>query len=101
MNMRNCGRRNIRGVLPPVNQTTVDEVATSRKHVHAVCAVLNKDIVTGMTRITEGVLKDHPVINWKDASKRIQVDKKIVRIPPRTTTQFLTCNGPFCPPHQA
>ena len=67
---------------------------------HAVRVGLHKEIITGATRSTAGVLKDPPVINWKDASGQIPVDKKSVGITPRTTTQVLTGNGPCAPPNQ-
>ena len=73
----------IQGVIPPVNQTTADGVKTSRRALHAVHEVLHKEIVTGATRITAGVLKYPLVINWKDASGTIAVDKKTVGIPPQ------------------
>ena len=43
---------------------------------------------------TAGVLKNPLVINWKDASGPIKVDRKTVRITLRTTTQVLTGTGP-------
>ena len=84
----------IQGVIPLVNQTTADGVATSRRALNAVRMVINEEIVMGTTRSTAGVLKDHPVINWKDTSSPISVDKNTVGIPPRTTTQVLTGTGP-------
>ena len=54
--------------------------------------------MTDATRSTAGVLKDTPVINWKDASGPTPVDKSTVIIPPRTTTQVLTGTGPSAPP---
>ena len=59
---------------------------------------LNKEIATGATRRTAGVLKDPPVKNWKDRSGTIPVDKNTVEILPRTTTQVLTCTVPSAPP---
>ena len=58
-----------------VNQTPTDGVTTSRRDLHAVHSVIHKEIVTGATSSTAGVLKDPPVINWKDASGPIPVDK--------------------------
>ena len=52
--------------------------------------VIRKEIVTGATSRTAGVLKDPPVINWKDKRGLIPVDKNTVVIPPITTTQVLT-----------
>ena len=60
--------------------------------------VLHKEIVTSATRRTAGVIKDSLVINWKDASGRIPVDKNTFGIPPITTTQFLTDTGPYALP---
>ena len=88
----------VQAVISPFNQTTSDGVATSIRNLHAVRAVLHKDIVMGATRSTAGVLKDPPVINWKDASGSILVDKNTVVIPPRTTTQVLTVTGPSVTP---
>ena len=88
----------IQGVIPLVNQTTADGVATNGRALHAVRAVLLKEIVTGATRSAEGVLKDHPLVNWKDTGRTIPVNRKIVGIPPRTTTQVWTGTGPFVPP---
>ena len=84
----------IQGVIPPVNQTTTYGVATSTEALHAVRAVLHKDIVTSATRSTTDVLKDPLGVNWKDASRPIPVDKKTVGIPPITTSQVLTGTGP-------
>ena len=67
----------IQVAIPPVNQTTADGVATSRGDLYAVRTVPHKEIVTGATRSTLGVLNDPPVINWKEASGPIPVDKKL------------------------
>ena len=88
----------VQGIIPPVNHTTADGFARSRRDLHAVCAVLHKKIVTGATHSTTGVLKDPPVINWKDASGLIPVNKKVVVIPLRTNTQVLTGIGTSAPP---
>ena len=80
-----------------VNQTTADGVATSRGALHVVCTVLHKDIVTGATCSTVDVLKYPPVINWKEVSRPIPVDKNTSVIPPRTTTQVLNGTGPSAP----
>ena len=74
------------GVIPPVNQTTAGGVATSIRALYEVRAVLCNEIVTVVTRSTAGVLKYPPVINWKDASGPITIDKKTVGITPRTNT---------------
>ena len=87
-----------RGVMPLVNQRTTNGVATSRRVFNSLHAVLYKDIVTSAPRNTAGVCKDPLVINWKDASGLIPVDKNTVVIPPRTTTQVLTITGPSSPP---
>ena len=80
------------------NRTTVDGVTTSRGALHAVHTFLHKEIVTGTTRSTAGVLTDPLVINWKDASGPIPIDKNTFGIPPKTTTQFLIGTGPSAPP---
>ena len=76
----------------------MDGVATSRRDLHAIRAVLCKEIITSATRSTAGVLKDPLVINWKYKSGPITVDKNTVVIPPRTTTQVLTGTRPSSPP---
>ena len=86
------------GVISPFNQTTAYGVATSRRDFHEVCTFLNKEIATGATRRTAGVLKDPPVKNWKDRSGTIPVDKNTVEISPRTTTKVLTGTGPSASP---
>ena len=88
----------ILGVIPLVNQTTADEFATSRRDLHAVHAVLHKEITTVATRSAAGVLKDPPVVNWKDTGGTIPVDINTSGIPPRTTTQVRTGAGPSVPP---
>ena len=88
----------IQGNIPPVNQKTVDGVATSRGDLHAVCTVLHKEIVTGTTRSTAGVLKDFLVKNWNNASGPIPVDRNTFGITPRTTTQFISVTGHSAPP---
>ena len=72
----------IQGIIPPVNQTTSDGVETSGKALHAVRAVLDKEIVTSATCSTASVLKDPPVVNWKVTGKIIPFDKNNVGIPP-------------------
>ena len=46
-------------------------------------AVLHKDIVPGATRRTAGVLKDPPVVNWKDTGGKIPFDINTVGISPQ------------------
>ena len=65
----------IQGVIPLVNQTTSGGVATSRRGIRAVCAVLRKEIFAGAMRSTAGFLKDPNVINWKDTIGTIPVDR--------------------------
>ena len=48
----------IQVVIPLVIQTTLYVVTTIRRDLHAVRAVLHKDIVTGATRSTTDVLKN-------------------------------------------
>ena len=88
----------ILGVIPLVNQTTADKFATSRRALHAVHAVLHKQITTVATRSAAGVLKYPPVVNWKDTGGTIPVDINTSGIPPRTTTQVRTGAGPSVPP---
>ena len=83
----------IQGVIPLFSQTTVDGVATSGRSLHAVRAVTHKDIIIGATCSTAGVLKDPLVVNWKDTSGKILVDRNTAVIPPRTTTQVQTGTG--------
>ena len=45
-------------------------------------------------RSAAGVIKDTSVVNWKDTSGTIQVDKNTVRISPRATTQVQNGTGP-------
>ena len=88
----------IQGIIPSVKQTTADLVETSGGALHAVRAILHKEIVTGATRSAAGVLKYPPVVNWMDKVRSIPVDRKTVGIPPRTTTQVRTGTGPSVPP---
>ena len=88
----------IHGVIPMVKQTTADRFPTIRRDLHAVRVVIHKEIIMGVTRSTTGVIKDPPVVNCKEASRPILVDKNTVEIPPRTTTQVLTVIGPSAPP---
>ena len=79
------------------NQTTVDGVDTSERALHAVCAILRKEIVMGMTYSAAGVIKYHPVVNWKDASGPIPRDRNTARMPHRATTQFGLVLDPMSP----
>ena len=74
-------------VILPMNQTAAYGVATSRRALHVVHAVLHKEIVTGATCSAAGVLKDPSVVNWKDTGGTIPVDTNTFGIPPITTTQ--------------
>ena len=87
----------VQGVIPPVNQTTADGVATSGWTFHAVRAVLHKDIVPSVTCSAAVALKYPLVVNWKDTSGKIPVDRNTVRMPPRTTTQVRTGTGSSVP----
>ena len=71
---------------------------TSGMALHVVRAVLHKETFTGATRSTEGVLKDPPMVNWKETGLTIPVDRNIVGIPPITTTQVWTGTGHSVPP---
>ena len=75
-----------------------DGFATSGRDLHAVCAVLHKEIITGATRSATGGLKDPTVVNWKDTRKPIPQDRNTVEMPPRDTTLFWTGTGPSVPP---
>ena len=88
----------VQGVNSPVKHTTADGVTKIIGDLHAVRTVLHKEIVTDTTRSTAGVLKDPLVKTFKYASGPIPVDKNIVGIPPRTTTQVLNGTGPSAPP---
>ena len=66
---------------------------------HTVRAVLLEENVVGATRRAAIVLKDPPVLYWKDTGGTIPVDRNTVGIPPRTTTQFWTGNGSSVPPN--
>ena len=54
--------------------------------------------VTGATRSAVGVLKYHLMVNWKEASGMIPVDRNTIVILPRTNTQVWTGTGPSVPP---
>ena len=88
----------IQGIIPTFTQTTADGVATSGRALHAVRTVLHEEIVTVTKRSTSGVLKDPPVVNWKDTGRTVPVDRNTVGIPLRTTTQVRTGAGPSVPP---
>ena len=88
----------ILGVILLINQTTVNGVATSGRDLHAVRAVLRNKIITGATRSAAVVLKYPLVLNWKDTSETIPVDRNTVGIPPITTTQVWPGTGPSFPP---
>ena len=85
-------------IIPPVNQTTKDSVATSGRALHAVRAVLHKEIVMGVTHRAVGVLKDPPVVNWKETSGPITRDRNTVGMPPRATNPVWTGTVPSVPP---
>ena len=87
----------IQGVIPLVNKTTAGGIATSRKDLHVLCAVFQKEIEMGATCSAAGLSKDCPVVNWKDTGGKIPVDRNTVRIPPRTTTQVCTSTGTSFP----
>ena len=61
-------------------------------------AVLHKDIVTGATRSAAGVLRDFPVVKWKDTGGTIPVDRNTVGTPPQNTNRVKTGTGPFVTP---
>ena len=64
---------------------------------HVVRVVLHKEIVMGGTRSAVGDLKDPPVVNCKDGSGMIVLDRNTVKIPPRDTTLFWTGTRPADP----
>ena len=76
------------GIIPSVNQTTADGVLTSGRDLHAVRAVINKEIVTGTTRSAAGFLKDPPEENVKEIGGTIPVDRNTVGIPPEPLPKF-------------
>ena len=51
-----------------------------------------------MTRSAAGVIKDHLLVNRKDTSGKISVDRNTFGIPPRTTNQVQTGTGPYVSP---
>ena len=65
-------------VIPIVNQATTDEVAKNGRALHAVHAVIHKTIITGAMRSAAGVLKDPPVVNWKDARGPVPQDRNTI-----------------------
>ena len=75
----------IQGVIPRVNQITADGVTTSRGAFRAERTVLHKEIVPSVTRSTASVLKNPSVINCKNASRSIPVDRNTVGITPINT----------------
>ena len=84
-------------VILPVNQNTVDGVATSGRDFYTVRAVIHKDVIMGTTRSAAGVLKDPLVLNWKDASGPIPQDRNTVVMTPRATAPFRAGTGPSVP----
>ena len=70
----------IQGVILTVSQTTADGVATSGRALHAVRAVIHKEILTGTMCRAAGVLKDPLVVNWRDTGGTISVDRNTVGI---------------------
>ena len=81
-----------------MDHVSTDGVAKSGRALHAVRAVLHKDIVTSATHSAAGVLKDSPVVNWKDTDRTIPVDRNTVGIPRITTIQVRNGTGPYVPP---
>ena len=88
----------IQGIIPPVNKTNTEEVATIVYNLHAVHGVLHKEIVKSVMCSAAGVLKYPTLVNWKDASRRISIDRNTVIMSPRTTTQVRTGTGPYVSP---
>ena len=74
-------------------------VATSGRYLHAVCAVIHKEILKGAARKAVGVLKDPPVVNWKDTGGMIPVDRNTVGIPPQNHYPSLDWYWTLCPPN--
>ena len=64
---------------------------------HALGAVFYKDIVTGATRSSAGVLKYPPVVNWKVMSGPITWDRNTFGMPPTITTAVRTVTGTSSP----
>ena len=88
----------IPAIIPLVNQTTADTFAISGSSLHAVHAVLYKEIITSATCSAAGVLKHPPVVNWKGASGTIPRDRNTVGITHRETNPVQTGTGPSIPP---
>ena len=57
-------------------------------------AVLHKEIITGVTCIAAGILKDPSVVNWKDVSGLIPWYRNNVVMSPRTSTPVRTDTEP-------
>ena len=72
--------------------------APSGRALHAVRAVLHREIVTCTRRSAASVLKDTLVVNWKDVGGLIPQDRNIIKISPRATTPVRTGTGPSAPP---
>ena len=85
-------------VVPPVNQMTTDGVVTSGRALYVVRAVLRKEIFKGATCSAAGVLKDPPMVNWKDSSRTVPLDRNTVGMPPITTTPVRNGTVPYVPP---
>ena len=74
-----------------------NEVATSGRDLHAVCAVLRKKIVMGAARSTARVFKNPPVVNWKDTDGTIPRDRNTVVMPTIATALIRISTGPSIP----
>ena len=82
----------VQGVIPPFNQMNADGVMTSRGDLHTVSTVHRKEIIMGATHSTAVVIKDPLVINWKDTSGPIPVDKDVFQ--PKTSS-LLSFSGMY------
>ena len=87
----------IQGVIPPVNQVTVDGVSTCGGALHAVHTVLLEEIVTGVASSAAHVFKDPLVVNWNAAIRLIPIDMNIVGVSQRANIQFMTGTGTPAP----
>ena len=85
-------------IVPPFNQTNADEVVASGSTFHAVRAALHKEIVMGLARSAARILKDPPVVNWKDAGSTTPQYINTVGMPSRATTPVRIGTGPSVPP---
>ena len=69
-------------------------------HLHGICTVLSKEIVTGVARISVRVFKDPPVVNWTETGGTNPRNKNTVRMPHRATAPVWISTGPLVFPNR-